>query len=915
MILTLVCLCIKLNRRETITNMIIKSFLLLSISFKIVSSDISCSTEPKCRCILLEEGIYADCSGNQLNSSPTFNDNVTSINLSFNYLIYPPSNENLPESLQNLNVSNNLIYTLSFDTEKISFWKITGLKFLDLSSNKLLIDEPFFFPNMFSNFSLLELLDISGNVIPEKGFPELHNVMAPLISLRFLSLDIFESITFGRSFERLLNLKSLRLTGVCNTSRTFIIMEDFFLYLPFLEYLDISTLEVWTSMYNNTGSPCYCSFTSIYRGAIGKLTNLKYLDISNNRYLGLCGFRNITYDLNLTNIKIFKARNLYCQDSRSVTLYCDDIRNLRNTSLEELYIDGNNIDIGQSGILTYLPSSLLILSISENRWVAGVYTYRPYDNLINLVSIDVSNMNNHQMSQNGAASFPCCLHFLGDVTCEKSRIKTVSGDNTTGTCAYTPQHYNDYIHSSKPVDIPDNPDPWRCSYPLGDVDVHYIVVPENVKSIVMNNSRMGYAIRWTIFNTLSIINLTLSNNQFYSFIGPICNATNLKFLDLSGNRCSSLTPYFLNSLPSLETLLLNNNLLGLAGTLQNKNAVFVFGSLTNLLYLDLSSNKLSLLSKNIFWNLQKIRLINLKDNLLTDFNINVKHKPDLTLIDLSKNQILYLSKNAMDGIGQRTSWKLKIDLSKNPFICSCDSRLFLKWLQKHQLVFKGFSKYQCSNSTNHEPLIDAVLSLDKTCSTHTALIIVCLVLIITFLVCLIIAILYRNKWKIKYWYYIAKRNYFQHDYMRLEERQRYKFDVFLSYADEERIFAIMELTKQLEENENFRLCIHERDFIPGCDIADNIVNAIHNSRKVIFVVTPAFLKSKWCIYELNMAYMEYVVSRQGVNCMIMVIKEKIKERDIPRKMYDIMKDESYLTFPDEEEDKEAFWERLIDSLR
>ncbi|VDI43161.1 Hypothetical predicted protein [Mytilus galloprovincialis] len=592
--------------------MIIKAFLLLSILFKIVSSDISCSTEPKCRCILLEDGIYADCSGRQLNLSPTFKENVTSINLSFNYLIYPPSNENLPECLKNLNVSNNLIYTLSFDTEKILFWKITGLEFLDLSSNKLLIDEPFFFPNIFSNFTLLELLDISGNVIPEKGFPEFDNVMAPLISLRFLSVDIFESITFGRSFERLSNLKSLRLTGVCNTSRTFIIMEDFFLYLSFLEYLDISTLEVWTSMYNDTGSTCYCSLTSIHRGAIGKLTNLKYLDISNNRYLGLCGFRNITYGLNLTSIKIFKARNLYCQDSRSVTLYCDDIRNLRNTSLEELYIDGNNIDIGQPGILTYLPSSLLILSIR-------------------------------------------------DVTCEKSRINTVSGDNTTGTCAYTPQHYNDYIHSSKPVDVPDNPDPWRCSYPLGDVDVHYIVVPENVKSIVMNNSRMG--------------------------------------------------------------------------------------------------------------------------------------------------------------------------------------------------------------------------------------------------------------WKIKYWYYIAKRNYFQYDYMRLEERQNYKFDVFLSYADEERIFAIMELTKRLEENENFRLCIHERDFIPGCDIADNIVNAIHNSRKVIFVVTPAFLKSKWCIYELNMAYMEYVVSRQGVNCMIMVIKEKIKERDIPRKMYDIMKDESYLTFPDEEEDKEAFWERLIDSLR
>ncbi|CAC5382204.1 unnamed protein product [Mytilus coruscus] len=895
--------------------MISKTFFFLSISFKIVNSDISCSTEPKCNCIILEDGIYADCMDKQLNSSPTFNENVTSINLSFNYLTYPPSNENLPERLKNLNVSNNFIYTLSLDTERMLFWKITGLQFLDLSSNKLLIDGTFFFPNIFSNFSLLESLDISGNVIPENGFPEFDRVMAPLISLRFLSVDIFDNITFGKSFEKILNLKSLKLTGVCNTSRTFIITEDFFLCLPFLEYLDVSTLEVWTNIYDNYNSFCYCSLTSIDRGAIGKLANLKYLDISNNRYLGLCGLRNITNDLDLTSIEIFRANKLYCQDSRSVTLYCDDILNLRNTSLQELYIDGNNIAIGQPGILTYLPSSLLVLSIRENRWVAGLYTWWPYDNLINLVRIDISNINNHEMSQSDSAHYPCCFHFLEDVSCEKSRIKNVKGDNTSGSCSYIPKHYKDDIQSSKSVEISEKPDPWRCFYPLGGADVHYIMVPENVKSIIMNNSRMGYAIRWTIFNTLSIINLTLSNNQFYSFIGPICNATNLKFLDLSGNRCSSLTPYFLNSLPSLETLLLNDNLLGLAGTLQNQNAFFVFGSLTNLLYLDLSSNKLSLLSKNVFWNLQKIRLISLKDNLLTDFNINVKHMPDLIFLDLSENQILYLSNDAIDGISQRTSRNLKIDLSKNPFMCSCESHKFLKWLQKNQRVFKGFSEYRCSNATNYETLIDAVLSLDKNCSSYTVLIIVILLLIIAFLVCLIIAIIHKNRWKIKYWYYIAKRNYFQHDYMRLEDRQRYKFDVFLSYADEERLFAISELTKKLEQNENFRLCIHERDFIPGCDVADNIINAIHNSRKVIFIVTPAFLKSKWCIYELNMAYMEYVVSRQGVNCMIMVIKEKIKERDIPRKMYDIRKDESYLTFPDDEEDEAAFWERLIDSLR
>ncbi|XP_052081447.1 toll-like receptor 4 [Mytilus californianus] len=649
-------------------------FLLLSILLNNVSSDISCSTEPKCDCIKLENGIFADCREKQLNSSPTFNENVISINLSINNLTYPPSNKNLPESLLHLNVSHNRIFNLSFDGERITFWKIIGLLTLDLSSNEILLDETFFFSNIFSNFSLLELLDVSRNVIPVDGFTNFEKVMAPLISLRFLSVDIFEKITFGRRFEKLSNLKSLKLAGVCNTSRTFIIKEDFFFNLPFLEYLDISASEVWTNIFDNFNRPCYCSLTSIHRGAIGILADLKYLDISNNRYLGLCGFRNV-------------------------------------------------------------------------------------------------------------------------------------------------------------------------------------------------------------------------------------------------NRCSTITPYFFNSLPSLETLLLNDNLLGLAGTLQSRNAFFVFGSLTNLLYLDLSSNKLSSLSKNIFWNLKKIKLISLKDNLLTDLNIYLKHMSDLTFLDVSENQILYLSRNARYDISHRASRRLNIDLSKNPILCSCDSLKFLKWLQKKQRVFKDLSKYQCSNTTNYETLTDVVIILDQKCSTHTVLIMVILFLIVAFIVFLIIIIIYRKRLKLKYWYYIAKRNYFQHAYMRLEDRQRYKFDAFLSYAEEERLFIIMEVIKKLEENENLRLCIHERDFIPGCDIADNIINAIHQSRKVIFVVTPSFMKSKWCRFEQHMAYMEYAVSRQGVDCIIMVIKEKISERDIPRQMYDIMKDESYITFPDDEADQAAFWERLINSLR
>lgn len=86
----------------------------------------------------------------------------------------------------------------------------------------------------FLNFSLLERLDISRNLIPVDEFTVFDTVMAPLIYLRFLSFDINKKISFGRRCEKVSNLKSLKLSGVCNTSRTFIITGDFFIYLPFL---------------------------------------------------------------------------------------------------------------------------------------------------------------------------------------------------------------------------------------------------------------------------------------------------------------------------------------------------------------------------------------------------------------------------------------------------------------------------------------------------------------------------------------------------------------------------------------------------------------------------------------------------------------------------------------------------------
>lgn len=84
--------------------------------------------------------------------------------------------------------------------------------------------------------------------------------------------------------------------------------------------------------------------------------------------------------------------------------------------------------------------------------------------------------------------------------------------------------------------------------------------------------------------------------------------------------------------------------------------------------------------------------------------------------------------------------------------------------------------------------------------------------------------------------------------------------------------------EHLEVNEGFDLCIHHRDFLPGYDIADKIINAFHQSRKVIFVLSEAFLRSKWCLVEVQMTLTELVESRQGLNMMLWVFKDNIRHK-------------------------------------
>ncbi|KAL3851921.1 hypothetical protein ACJMK2_015616 [Sinanodonta woodiana] len=129
------------------------------------------------------------------------------------------------------------------------------------------------------------------------------------------------------------------------------------------------------------------------------------------------------------------------------------------------------------------------------------------------------------------------------------------------------------------------------------------------------------------------------------------------------------------------------------------------------------------------------------------------------------------------------------------------------------------------------------------------------------------------------------------------------------------------MLKKLEHTRGMRLCISFRDFIPGREIASNIIEAIHNSSKTVMLLTENFLLSKWCVYEFQMAFQES--NHSGRDTFIVFLYEDIPTDRIYRviNMRDVFQSNSYIEYPrisrldGNEQALDLFWDRCAQAIK
>ncbi|KAM3932771.1 uncharacterized protein RB166_005811 [Leptodactylus fuscus] len=125
------------------------------------------------------------------------------------------------------------------------------------------------------------------------------------------------------------------------------------------------------------------------------------------------------------------------------------------------------------------------------------------------------------------------------------------------------------------------------------------------------------------------------------------------------------------------------------------------------------------------------------------------------------------------------------------------------------------------------------------------------------------------------------------------------YHVFMSFSAADSAW-VHQLIQKLEVTfPNIKICTHDRDFTAGKTIIENMTESIQNSQKILIVLSPDFVRSRWCLFEANLSMFQECMSHK------VIVSVMLKPCPMPIYL-------SHLTYLDVE--NEQFFEKLCNWL-
>ena len=381
---------------------------------------------------------------------------------------------------------------------------------------------------------------------------------------------------------------------------------------------------------------------------------------------------------------------------------------------------------------------------------------------------------------------------------------------------------------------------------------------------------------WLKTPLLSLRNFEIGNFAL-SLKRPLCSAfPNLEVVvitssrlenfpsDLALHKCSYLFHLDLSgSVENITSLNLDNcsiiiSTLNILKMTRNhltsiKQAIFITAPM--LAILDLSYNSIKSIDSDIAVAYPNLKSLNIDGNGLESI-AGLQGLSFLQKLSATQNEITSVPSYLL------TSFLMVLDLSTNPFNCTCDIEPFRKWILSDTNTWLQPGQYTCATPETFKEVSITAIELDCGAPPSQTPLYLGVGFAAVVMFCTLIFV-FKYRWHIKYKLFLLYRNYrpfpsnIEEDFVEHDLRHH----AYVAYNDEsaeDTAWVMDNLQPNMEEGpEPLQLFIKSRDSIPGHSIIESIDENIQQSRKTILVLSPNFVDSNWCHHEMEMAKMRF----------------------------------------------------------
>ena len=840
----------------------------------------------RCYCKIKRHQLVADCNARNFSSIP----NIPNSSLIDVLLLDSNDLHNLTvgsfsqfPNILSLSLADNVIGSIDVG----AFQNLHKLQILNLTGNRLKYFNSVFKRGIFKYLNRLEILSLIRNAdsnYRNQTYPEF--ALSDVTSLKRLYLDGLTNQTFGKGFSNMTSLRVLSFRdGYCNIQNLF---NETFIHVKQISNLSLTK----------------CSIKHIEAGTFLPFKySLTNLDLSYNRDLGFHGVGKAAFGWQNSRLQILNISSIVPEYAICVKVTINDLKYFRNTSIEEMYVDGNRIEAFEHGALQLFPPTLTKVHVKRSRFTIGNYI-SDLNSLTGLTELDLSGYRSSKMfsefsgSGNTLTNAECLEE--DEPLCSRLVERYNTQTNEASTNFVGASRYNKQASALKGR---------QMSHFAPRINGLIVPLPPNLKKLTVQFKQMSFAITEIEIYKNKLKVLDLSYNLLSLWHGPIEGVEDLESLDLSNNLATVIAPSFFSNFRSLKVLNISWNLLNnaLVDDVEGK----LFDQMSTLRVLDLSGNMLPKLPSNLFNGLSNLTTLVVSKNVLYSVKVRVKHMKNLKRINLSHNMLRWLSHSFMsdlDTIANAASHEVNLDLSYNPISCECANIHFLNWLlnskikQRHKMrYYYCFDAQRNNMSLLHLDRI--VKSLSNSCTNTFGLTLGSTTIVLLFVFIVLAGVCYRYRWTFTYWY---TRGRYDHRQINSDANYNFQYDAYVSFARENIDFYQNEMVPNTREKH----LVSPNDTRATEREVRSRPDLIEQSKKTVLMLSKNFLKDKMCLADFTHAQNEQGVT--GRDVLVMILLEDLSGEHVPGELQNQIREDSYLKY--EERNKEQFWQRFNEAI-